>query len=105
MWMYRHRMPDREIQMAKDWTQEEAARIDAEDAANNVVNLRKDTITAAQYWEAQASMWHENYKDALKYELDHATFMEALERLATGKYPAERAKYIALRALQNRKVQ
>lgn len=90
--------------MAKDWTQEEASKIDAEDAAKNVVNLR-DTITAAQYWEAQASMWHENYKDALKYELDHATFKEALERLATGKATAECAKQIALKALNNRKVQ
>jgi hypothetical protein len=91
--------------MAKDWTQEEAAKIDAEDEANNVVNLRKDTITAAQYWEAQASMWHENYKDALKYELDHATFMEALDRIATGRPTALRAKHIALKALNNRKVQ
>ena len=90
--------------MSKDWTQEEAARIDAEDAGNNVVNLRT-TPTAAQYWEIQAEMWHENYKDALKYELDHATFMEALERIATNKATAERAKHIALKALQNRKVQ
>jgi len=60
--------------MSKDWTQEEAARIDAEDAANNVVNLRKDTITAAQYWEAQASMWHQNYVEAHRYELDHEMF-------------------------------
>jgi hypothetical protein len=88
--------------MAKDWTQEEAKKIDA---GYNVVNLHSETITAAQYWEAQASMWHENYKDALKYELDHATFMEALERLATGKWTAERGTYIAKKALANRKVQ
>ena len=62
-------------------------------------------LTAAQYWEAQASMWHENYKDALKYELDHATFKEALERLASGKCPADRARLIAEKALNNRKVQ
>jgi hypothetical protein len=90
--------------MSKDWTQEEAARIDAEDAGNNVVNLRKDTITAAQYWEAQASMWHQNYVEAHRYELDHEMFMDALERIATGKATAERAKQIALRVLQNRKV-
>ena len=65
----------------------------------------KQEISSAEYWEAQASMWHENYKDALKYELDHATFKEALERLATGKATAERAKQIALKALNNRKVQ
>lgn len=62
-------------------------------------------LTPAQYWEAQASMWHENYKDALKYELDHAMFLDALERIATGKWTAERAKHIALKALNNRKVQ
>lgn len=70
-----------------------------------VEQLRKEPeLTPAQYWEAQASMWHENYKDALKYELDHATFMEALERIATGKWTAERAKQIAVKALNNRKV-
>lgn len=61
-------------------------------------------LTPAQYWEAQASMWHENYKDALKYELDHATFLEALERIAFGKWTAERTKQIAIKALNNRKV-
>jgi len=61
-------------------------------------------LTPAQYWETQAFMWHENYKDALKYELDHATFLEALERIATGKWTTERAKQIATKALNNRKV-
>lgn len=67
--------------------------------------MQEKELTAAQYWEAQASMWHENYKDALKYELDHATFKEALERLASGKWPADRARLIAEKALNNRKVQ
>lgn len=67
--------------------------------------LKKEPdLTPAQYWEAQASMWHENYKDALKYELDHATFKEALERLSVGRCPADRVRQIALKALQNRKV-
>lgn len=66
--------------------------------------LKELEITSAQYWEAQASMWHENYKDALKYELDHATFLEALERIASGKWTAERTKQIATKALNNRKV-
>jgi peptidoglycan hydrolase CwlO-like protein len=26
--------------------------------------LKESEITPAQYWEAQASMWHENYKEA-----------------------------------------
>lgn len=67
--------------------------------------MEEKELTAAQYWEAQASMWHENYKDALKYELDHATFKEALERLASGKWPADRVRLIAEKALNNRKVQ
>ena len=67
--------------------------------------MEEKELTAAQYWEAQASMWHENYKDALKYELDHAAFMEALERLASGKWTADRGRYIARKVLDNRKVQ
>jgi hypothetical protein len=67
--------------------------------------MEEKELTAAQYWEAQASMWHENYKDALKYELDHAAFMEALERLASGKWAADRGRAIARKALDNRKVQ
>ena len=65
MGFYRHRMPDREIQMAKDWTQEEAARIDAEDASV------KQELTSAEYWETQAAMWHNKYVEAHQYELDH----------------------------------
>lgn len=61
-------------------------------------------LTPSRYWEAQASMWHENYKDALKYELDHTTFLEALERISSGKWTAERSRQIARRALDNRKV-
>lgn len=67
--------------------------------------MEEKELTAAQYWEAQASMWHENYKDALKYELDHATFKEALERLASGKWTADRGRAIARKVLDNRKVQ
>ena len=67
--------------------------------------MEEKELTAAQYWEAHASMWHENYKDALKYELDHATFKEALERLASGKWTADRGRAIARKVLDNRKVQ
>ena len=85
--------------MAKDWTQEEAAKIDAEDAGV------KQELTSAEYWQTQAAMWHNKYVEAHQYELDHEMFKEALERLATGKVTAERAKQIALKALNNRKVQ
>ena len=67
--------------------------------------MEEKELTAAQYWEAQASMWHENYKDALKYELDHAAFKEALERLASGKWTADRGRAIAQKVLNSRKVQ
>ncbi len=97
MGMYRHRMPDREIQMAKDWTHEEAAKIDAE---NNVVELRGETITAAQYWEAQASMWHENYKEAIRHEDEARRYKDALLRIKGGGYGTkERVRQIIMRAL------
>ena len=58
-----------------------------------------------EYWQTQALEWHERYKAALKYELDHASFKEALERLASGKWTADRGRAIAQRALDTRRVQ
>ena len=85
--------------MAKDWAQEEAARIDAEDAGV------KQEFTSAEYWQTQAAMWHNRYLEAHLYQLDHEMFKDALERLSTSKAIAERARQIALKALNNRKVQ
>jgi len=59
----------------------------------------------AEYWQTQASEWHERYKEALKYELDHAAFKEALERLASGKWTADRGRAIAQKVLNSRRVQ
>lgn len=58
-----------------------------------------------EYWQTQALEWHERYKEALKYELDHASFKEALERLASGRWTADRGRAIAQRALDTRRVQ
>ena len=43
--------------------------------------LKESEITPAQYWEAQASMWQENYKDAAN-EIER--LREALEIAADG---------------------
>jgi hypothetical protein len=44
--------------------------------------LKESEITPAQYWEAQASMWHENYKEAAdeieRLREDKAELVEAL---------------------------
>lgn len=98
MGMYRHRMPDREIQMTKALAHEEAAQLDAE--RNNVVELRSETLTAAQYWEAQASMWHENYKEAIRHEEEARRYKDALLRIKGGGYGTkERVRQIIKRAL------
>lgn len=43
--------------------------------------LKESEITPAQYWEAQASMWQENYKEAAN-EIER--LWEALEIAADG---------------------
>ena len=44
MGMYRHKMPDREL--SEEMT-------------------KADNYTGASYWEVQAYMWHQNYKEAI----------------------------------------
>lgn len=56
-------------------------------------------LDPAQYWEAQASMWHENYKDALLHEGPARRFREVLEEIANGRYTAERQRQMAIKAL------
>jgi hypothetical protein len=36
---------------------------------------------SAKYWEAQASMWHEKYRDALRHEEDAKRYRDALLRI------------------------
>ncbi len=38
--------------------------------------------SSAQYWEAQAMMWHDKYKAVLAIETDCHRYRMALERLA-----------------------
>ena len=56
-------------------------------------------LDPAQYWEAQASMWHENYKEALLHEGPARRFREVLEEIANGRYTAERQRQMAIKAL------
>jgi hypothetical protein len=56
-------------------------------------------LDPAKYWEAQASMWHENYKEALIHEGPARRFREVLEEIAKGRYTAERARQMAIKAL------
>ena len=56
-------------------------------------------LDPAQYWEAQASMWHENYKEALLHEGPARRFREVLEEIAKGRYTAERQRQMAIKAL------
>lgn len=55
-------------------------------------------FSAAQYWEAQAEMWHENYKGLMAIEAEHRRFKEALERIAAGAN-GPRSQVIAKKAL------
>lgn len=55
--------------------------------------------TGAQYWEAQASMWHDNYLRLMKIEPQHQRYKAALERIAGANYNGPRAKLIATNAL------
>lgn len=56
-------------------------------------------VSAAQYWEAQAAMWHENYKGLMAIEEEHRRFKAALRKIADANYNGARAKLIAQDAL------
>jgi hypothetical protein len=56
-------------------------------------------LDPAKYWEAQASMWHENYKEAVVHEGPARRFREVLEEIAKGRYTAERVRQMAIKAL------
>lgn len=57
-----------------------------------------DKIDAAKYWEAQASMWHENYKEAMAHEEEARRYKLALARYSCAcsepcaLYDAEKAR-------------
>jgi len=56
-------------------------------------------LDPAQYWEAQASMWHETYKEAVVHEGPARRFREVLEEIAKGRFTAERQRQMAIKAL------
>ena len=66
-----------------------------------VERLQKELeLKPAQYWEAQASMWHENYKEAMAYEEKARRYKIALERIRDSGYGTkERIRLIIKKAL------
>ena len=76
MGMYKHKMPDREL---------------------------SSEMSRADYWEAQASMWHENYKSVMPFERQAEKYRDALESIAKGVHQGPRCHAIARRALGEKK--
>ena len=61
-------------------------------------------ISRADYWEVQASMWHENYKEAMAHEEEARRYRIALERIRDSGYGTkERIRLIITKALGDKK--
>jgi len=61
-------------------------------------------LDKAQYWEAQASMWHQNYKEAMAHEEEARRYKIALERIRDSGYGTkERIRLIIMKALREDK--
>jgi len=61
-------------------------------------------LDKAQYWEAQASMWHQNYKEAMAHEEEARRYKVALERIRDSGYGTkERIRLIIMKALREDK--
>jgi hypothetical protein len=61
-------------------------------------------LDKAKYWEAQASMWHENYKEAMRHEEEARRYKLALERISDSGYGTkERIRLIIKKALGEKK--
>lgn len=72
-------------------------------AATEIERLRKESeITPAQYWEAQASMWHENYKELKQADMLARRYREALENIAKGVHHGPRCHALARKALREK---
>jgi hypothetical protein len=57
-------------------------------------------LDPAKYWEAQASMWHENYKEAMAHEEEARRYRIALERIRDSGYGTkERVRQIIIKTL------
>lgn len=71
------------------------------EAADEIERLReKPELTPAQYWEAQASMWHENYKELKQADMLARRYREALENIAKGVHHGPRCHALARKALE-----
>jgi hypothetical protein len=71
-----------------------------------VKRLREQSseMSRADYWEAQASMWHENYKEAMAHEEKARRYKVALERIRDCGYGTkERVRQIVIKALGEKK--
>jgi hypothetical protein len=69
-----------------------------------VKRLRERQMSSADYWEAQASMWHENYKEAMAHEEEARRYKVALERIRDSGYGTkERIRQIIIKALGEKK--
>ena len=62
-----------------------------------------EIINRAEYWEVQASMWHENYKSVMRFEREAEKYRDALERIAKGVHQGPRCHAIAHAALEGEK--
>jgi len=66
--------------------------------------MTDEKIDAAKYWEAQASMWHENYKEAMAHEEEARRYKVALERIRDSGYGTkERIRLIIKKVLGDKK--
>lgn len=77
---------------------------DTKKAIAEIKRLREEPeLTPAQYWEAQASMWHENYKESMAYEEKARRYKVALERIRDSGYGTkERIRLIIKKALEEK---
>lgn len=66
--------------------------------------MTDEKMDAAKYWEAQASMWHENYKEAMAHEEEARRYKLALERIRDSGYGTkERIRLIIKKVLGDKK--
>lgn len=69
-----------------------------------VKRLEQSKMSRADYWEVQASMWHENYKEAMAHEEEARRYKIALERIRDSGYGTkERIRLIITKALGEKK--
>jgi hypothetical protein len=64
----------------------------------------EDKLDTSKYWETQASMWHEKYKEAMAHEEEARRYKIALERIRDSGYGTkERIRLIIMKAIGEKK--